>query len=87
LVCRRCGVDGDAAFDRISAQATSGAGGEQRIVWSTSALGQPGVKKCLGRFGERDGSLLASLAFFAAHVRPGAEHNVAAVERDELGDA
>ena len=53
---------------------------------AAGALGEPGVEHGLGVGGERDGALLSALAV-AADVRAGAEHDVAAVEADELGDA
>ena len=38
------GVGSDAAFYGVSAQASSGAGGKQRIAWGASAFGQPDMQ-------------------------------------------
>jgi hypothetical protein len=55
-------------------------------VRTTGSLFQPGGEHGLRRCGERDGAVLAAFAL-AADVCTGAEHDVGAGERDQLGDA
>jgi hypothetical protein len=78
-------VGRDAALDGVAGQAPPGAGREQRILWQPGSFVEPDGEDCLGVFGERDRSLLAAFAF-DADVRSGAEREVVAVDRDQLGD-
>jgi hypothetical protein len=60
--------------------------GNSGSVGLAGAFDQPGGEHGLGVGGERDGALFSALAV-AVDVRAGAEHDIAAVEADELGDA
>ena len=70
----------------VAAEPAAGAGRKQRVVGTAGALVEPGGEHGVGVGGERDGALLSAFAL-AADVRAGAEHDVAAVEADQLGDA
>ena len=78
------GVDGDAAFDGVVAEAPPGAGGEQWLAGMVAAFPEPGAHDSGGGWGERHASLLASLAG-AADVGGCAELDVAAGEPGQLG--
>jgi hypothetical protein len=78
------GVDGDAAFDSVVAEAPSGPGGEQRLAGVVSPFPEPGAQDGGGGRGERHASLLASFTG-AADVDGCAELDVAAGEPGQLG--
>src|SRR5438876_793900 len=79
-------MDGQAAFDRIPAQAPPGAGGEQRISGEPTPFGQPDAQDVLRRLRQGNRPLLAAFAL-ATHARAGAEGDVAAVQPHKLRDA
>jgi hypothetical protein len=71
--------------DGVAAEASPGAGREQRVVRVPGSLAQPGAQQPLDRAGEGNGALLAPLAL-AADVRAGAQGDVGAVQAGEFGD-
>jgi hypothetical protein len=73
----------DAALDGIATEPSAGAGREQRILWCAPSLCDPDREDGFGLFRERDGPVLASLAF-DPHAAAGVKRDVAAVDRDEL---
>jgi hypothetical protein len=78
------GVEGDASFDSVVAEAPPGAGGKQRLARVVSALPEPGAQDRGGGRGERHASLFASFAG-AANVGGCGELDVAAGEPGQLG--
>jgi hypothetical protein len=79
------GVEGDASFDSVVAEAPSGAGGKQRLVGVVSAFPEPGAQDRGGGRGERHASLLVSFTG-AADVGGCGELDVAAGQPGELGE-
>jgi hypothetical protein len=73
-------------LDGVGAEAAPGAGREQRFVGGAGSFAQPHAEDGFGGCRQRDGAVLAALAF-AADVRAGAEADVAAVEAGQLGHA
>ena len=59
--------------------------GNQRLVGSADALGEPGFEHCSDRRRERRSSCLSSFAG-GVDVGAGGQRDVLAVERDQLGD-
>jgi hypothetical protein len=86
VLCGESFVDGDAPGDGVIAEASSGAGGEQWLVRVAASFLDPGAQHGGSRGGQGDTALFAAFAG-AAHVGPGAELQVAAVEPDEFGQA
>jgi hypothetical protein len=78
-------MPGDKQFDRVAAEGLPAAGGEQRAVEAAAALVQPGPQRPGHLRGDRGAAFLAAFAQ-AADVRAGAEVDVGAGERGELGD-
>jgi hypothetical protein len=62
------GVEGDASFDSVVAEASSGAGGKQRLVGVVAAFPEPGAQDRGGGRGERHASLLAALCCVENYV-------------------
>ena len=79
------GVFADEALDGIGAETPATARGKQRLVPSAGALGHPDLEHGLAGPAERDGSLLAALAF-AADAGSVSERDIPAVETGEFRD-
>ena len=75
----------DATLDGVAAQPPPGASRKQRILRLAASFGEPHAQDGLGLLRERDRALLASFAF-DADMSADIERDVAAVDRDELGD-
>jgi hypothetical protein len=73
----------DEVLDGIGAEASTVAGGEQRVVGTGSALVDPGSQQFGGGRGERGATLFSAFAF-GVDVGPDAEGDVAAVEPGQL---
>jgi hypothetical protein len=77
------GVFGDSAFERVVAEPSALASGEQRVGVPAGALGEPDLDRGDGDRDQRRDPVLATFAD-AVDVGAGAEVDVAAVELDEL---
>ena len=80
------GVLADEALHGIAAEASTGAGREQRLIRLSAEFGHPDAENGLGGRGERNGSVFAALAK-TSDVGAGPEADVAAVQVDQLGQA
>jgi len=78
-------VFGQQIGDRVAAEVTAEAGGEQRVARCCAAFGDPLAQEPCGGFGQWGAALLAALPG-AAQVRPCAEFGVGAGKRGEFGD-
>ena len=83
--CGGC-VHGHTSLYGVGTEPAARPGREQRVARLAGSLVQPGPQHLLGGAGERDGPLLAALAF-ASDVAAGAEDDVGAVEADQLRDS
>ena len=73
-------------LDGVAAQPPAGSGREQRVGCVASAFGDPHREHGPCRCRERDGPVFSPFAS-DADVRAGVEHEIAAVDPDQLGDA
>ena len=76
-------VDLDEALDRVAAQPSSRAGGEQRIARRAGPLRGPDSEHLPRAVGEWHGAILAAFAV-DTHVGAGVECDVAAGDRDDF---
>jgi hypothetical protein len=83
--CGGCQVGGEAAFDRVAAEALAGDRREQRVAGSAGAFPKPGLQQRFGRRGQRGAAFLAAFAD-RVHVGAGGERDVLAGESGEFGD-